>query len=215
MKPDGTLSWVAEKQDWEIYAAFCGKTLQKVKRAAPGGEGLTFDHFSKEALTRYLSRFDSAFNKSNHGVGSFFNDSYEVYGTNWSASIFKEFEQRRGYSLQPYLRELAEKLPLSDISRRVQCDYRETISDMLLENFTQTWANWAHGKGSLTRNQAHGSPGNLLDLYATVDIPECETFGSSHFDIPGLRRDSADVRNGPRSGDDEFALQLPMFQVRF
>ncbi len=195
VKPDGTLSWVAEKQDWEIYAAFCGKTLQKVKRAAPGGEGLTFDHFSKEALTRYLSRFDSAFNKSNHGVGSFFNDSYEVYGTNWSASIFKEFEHRRGYSLQPYLRELAEKLPLSEISRRVQCDYRETISDMLLENFTQTWTNWAHGKGSLTRNQAHGSPGNLLDLYATVDIPECETFGSSHFDIPGLRRDSADVRN--------------------
>jgi len=195
VKPDGTLSWVAEKQDWEIYAAFCGKTLQKVKRAAPGGEGLTFDHFSKEALTRYLSRFDSAFNKSNHEVGSFFNDSYEVYGTNWSAAIFKEFEQRRGYSLQPYLRELAEKLPLSDISRRVQCDYRETISDMLLENFTQTWTNWAHGKGSLTRNQAHGSPGNLLDLYATVDIPECETFGSSHFDIPGLRRDSADVRN--------------------
>ncbi len=195
VKPDGMLSWVAEKQDWEIYAAFSGKTLQKVKRAAPGGEGLTFDHFSKEATTRYLSRFDSAFSQTNHGVGSFFNDSYEVYGTNWSASIFKEFEKRRGYSLMPYLRELSEKVPLSDISRRVQCDYRETISDMLHENFTQTWTNWAHGKGSLTRNQAHGSPGNLLDLYATVDIPECETFGSSHFDIPGLRRDSADVRN--------------------
>jgi hypothetical protein len=195
VKPDGTLSWVSGGQDWEIYAAFCGKTLQKVKRAAPGGEGLTMDHFSKEALTRYLSRFDSAFNNSNHGVGSFFNDSYEVYGTDWSASIFSEFKQRRGYSLQPYLRELAEKQPLSDISRRVQCDYRETISDMLLENFTKTWTHWAHGKGSLTRNQAHGSPGNLLDLYATVDIPECETFGSSHFDIPGLRRDSADIHN--------------------
>ncbi|MCK9413915.1 MAG: hypothetical protein M0Q53_16565 [Prolixibacteraceae bacterium] len=195
VKPDGTLSWVSGKQDWEIYAAFCGKTLQKVKRAAPGGEGLTFDHFSKEALTSYLSRFDSTFNYSNLGVGSFFNDSYEVYGTNWSASIFNEFEQRRGYSLKPYLRELGEKLPLSDVSRRVQCDYRETISDMLLENFTQTWTNWAHGKGSLTRNQAHGSPGNLLDLYAAVDIPECETFGSSYFAIPGLRRDSADIRS--------------------
>ncbi|NEW81513.1 MAG: glycoside hydrolase, partial [Mariniphaga sp.] len=167
----------------------------KVKRAAPGGEGLTFDHFSKDALKVYLSRFDSAFQNSNHGVHTFFNDSYEVYGTNWTASVFDEFLKRRGYSLQPYLRELSEKKPLSDISHRIQCDYRETISDLLLENFTQSWTKWANGKGSLTRNQAHGSPGNLLDLYAAVDIPECETFGSSKFAIPGLRRDSADIRN--------------------
>jgi len=191
----GTLNWVAEASDWNIYAAFCGKTLQKVKRAAPGAEGLTLDHFSKEALDIYLSRFDSAFHKSNHGVRSFFNDSYEVYGTNWTPSLFNEFQRRRGYSLQPYLRELTEKVPSSDISRRIQCDYRETISDLLFENFTQHWTKWANNKGSLTRNQAHGSPANLLDIYAAVDIPECETFGSSHFDIPGIRRDSADIRN--------------------
>jgi hypothetical protein len=47
----------------------------------------------------------------------------------------------------------------------------------------------------LNTNQAHGSPGNLLDLYAAVDIPESETFGSSAFNIPGLRRDSEDIRN--------------------
>jgi hypothetical protein len=28
----------------------------------------------------------------------------------------------------------------------------------------------------LTRNQAHGSPGNLLDIYALADIPETEIF---------------------------------------
>lgn len=192
---NGMLNWTAEKGDWEIYAAFCGKTLQKVKRAAPGGEGLTFDHFSKEALNVYLSRFDSSFRESNHGVNAFFNDSYEVYGTNWSSALFDEFLKRRDYNLRPYLRELAEKKPTTDISHRVQSDYRETISDMLRENFTETWTKWAHDKGSITRNQAHGSPGNLLDLYATVDVPECETFGSSQFAIPGLRRDSADIRN--------------------
>ncbi|MEI7422820.1 MAG: glycosyl hydrolase [Prolixibacteraceae bacterium] len=192
---DGLLNWTAPKGDWDIYAAFSGKTLQKVKRAAPGGEGLTFDHFSKSALDLYLSRFDSAFKNSNHGVGAFFNDSYEVYGTNWSAGLFDEFQKRRFYALPPYLRELAEKKPSTEISRRVQSDYRETISDMLRENFTLSWTKWANNMGSLTRNQAHGSPGNLLDLYATVNIPECETFGSSKFDIPGLRRDSSDIRN--------------------
>lgn len=46
-----------------------------------------------------------------------------------------------------------------------------------------------------TRNQAHGSPGNLIDLYATVDIPECEGFGLSDFGITGLRKDSIFRRN--------------------
>lgn len=191
----GTLNWLPENAECDIYAAFCGKTLQKVKRAAPGAEGYTFDHFSKEAFLQYLTRFDSAFQKSNHGVGSFFNDSYEVYGTNWSPKLFSEFEKRRGYSLATYLSELSEKVPSAEIARRVQCDYRETVSDMLLENFTRSFTRWANQLGSKTRNQAHGSPGNLLDLYAAVDIPECETFGSSYFNIPGLRRDSADVRN--------------------
>jgi len=31
-------------------------------------------------------------------------------------------------------------------------------------------------RGILTRNQAHGSPGSLLDLYAQADIPETEMF---------------------------------------
>ena len=192
---DGTLAWKAEEGDWTLYAAFAARTMQKVKRAAPGGEGLTFDHFSKPALEVYLKRFDEAFAGYNQGIRAFFNDSYEVYGTNWTDNFFDEFESRRGYNLQFHLRELAESPPLDELSQRVHCDYRETISDLLLQNFTKPWSEWAHKYQSLTRNQAHGSPGNLLDLYAAVDIPECETFGSSFFPIPGLRRDSADIRN--------------------
>ena len=32
-------------------------------------------------------------------------------------------------------------------------------------------------QGFQARNQAHGAPGNLLDLYAAADIPETESFG--------------------------------------
>lgn len=42
---DGVLDWKAPKGEWRLIAAFCGKTLQKVKRAAPGGEGYVMDHF--------------------------------------------------------------------------------------------------------------------------------------------------------------------------
>ena len=185
---DGTLSWSPEKGKWTIYAAFDGRTRQKVKRAAPGGVGYTFDHFSPEALQTYLKRFDEAFGDNAPGVRCFFNDSYEVFGASWSGKFFDEFKTRRGYDLKDYI-PLLDGDGEKELMARVKCDYRETMSDMLLEHFTHGWTEWAHGKGAKTRNQSHGSPANLLDIYAAVDIPEIETFGSSKFDIPGIRRD--------------------------
>ena len=65
----------------------------------------------------------------------------------------------------------------------------------MLDNFTRQWTGWAHKHGSITRNQAHGSPGNLIDIYAAVDIPECEGFGLSQFHVDGLRQDSLTKKN--------------------
>lgn len=190
----GKLNWTPPAGTWQLYAAFSGHTGQMVKRAAPGGVGFTLNHLSKTAVDAYFNRFNLAFKEDNLGVRAFYNDSYEVYGADWSPEFLKEFQQRRGYDLRRYLRELASPEKTETIAR-LKADYRETMGEMLLENFTQPWTNWAHQRHSITKNQAHGSPGNLLDLYAAVDIPEGETFGSSYFPIPGLRRDSADVRN--------------------
>ena len=44
------------------------------------------------------------------------------------------------------------------------------------------------------RNQAHGSPANLIDVYAAVDIPEIESFGLTDFGIRGLRTDPGFTR---------------------
>jgi len=37
--------------------------------------------------------------------------------------------------------------------------------------------------------QAHGSPANILDMYASASIPETEVFGANEFHIPGYRLD--------------------------
>jgi hypothetical protein len=50
---------------------------------------------------------------------------------------------------------------------------------LLLDNFTTVWRQWAAGHGKIIRDQAHGSPGNVLDLYAAAGIPETEGFGNS------------------------------------
>ena len=164
-----------------------GRTRQKVKRAAPGGEGWVIDHFDKNAVKHYLDRFEQAFSASGTPYPhTFFNDSYEVYGANWTPTLFEEFLKRRGYDLRDHLPEL---LGIKDDGNQVLADYRETLSDLLYENFTLQWVEWAHSHGVLVRNQAHGSPANLLDLYAAVDIPEIEGFGLSEFGIKGLRTD--------------------------
>ncbi|HEX8358140.1 MAG TPA: glycosyl hydrolase, partial [Segetibacter sp.] len=194
VQPDGSLQWTPATGNWELYAAFVSKTRQVVKRAAPGGEGYTLDHFSKTSLNNYFRKWDTAFGSTAHGVKAFYNDSYEVYGADWTPAFFDEFKQRRGYDLKTYLRELASN-DSSDKVARIKSDYRETMADLMLENFSETFTRYAHSKNTLSLNQAHGSPGNLLDLYAAFDVPETETFGSSYFAIPGVRRDSADVRN--------------------
>ncbi|KIC62757.1 glycosyl hydrolase [Chryseobacterium taiwanense] len=189
---DGSLNWKPGAGKWTIYAVFVGKTLQKVKRAAPGGEGFTLDHFSPDATKDYLKTFDTAFGNSNYGVRSFFNDSYEVYNADWTADFKDEFKKRRGYDLSPYIKYLVSDEE-NEITGRIKSDYRETMSELILHNFTDNFTNWAHSKNSKNTNQAHGSPGNLLDLYAAVDIPESETFGSTKFDIQGLKRNVEDI----------------------
>ena len=93
------------------YTLAIGRTKQKVKRAAPGGEGWVIDHFDRQAVRHYLDRFDKAFAES--GVAwphTFFNDSYEVYGANWTPTLFDEFQKRRGYDLRQHLPELLGKV---------------------------------------------------------------------------------------------------------
>ncbi|MBK8951837.1 MAG: glycoside hydrolase family 2 protein [Chitinophagaceae bacterium] len=184
---NGKLNWTAPatSSKWKLIALFQGLHGKMVERAAPGGEGNVIDHFNEVALKNYLSKFDQAFAGKNIGaLRGFFNDSYEVDDargiSNWTPDFFNEFYQRRGYDLKKELPALFAN-DKSDRHKKVLYDYRETISDLLLEKFTQPWHEWAKSKGKIIRNQSHGSPANILDLYATIDIPETEGTNLTRF----------------------------------
>ena len=173
-----------------VIALYESRTRQMVKRAAPGGEGYVVDHFDSTAVAHYLQHIEQAFVETGTPFPhTFFNDSYEVYGANWTPTLLNEFARRRGYRLEDKLEQFV------DGDAQVVSDYRETLSDMLLENFTRQWTAWAHRLGAITRNQAHGSPANLIDCYAAVDIPEIEGWGLSDFGIHGLRKDTGFTRS--------------------
>lgn len=164
-------------------------TKQKVKRAAPGAEGWVVDPFDAEALNRYFRPFDSIFMRKNIGVRAFYNDSYEVYGANWTPRFFEKFRILRGYDLAENLDVLAKDTAINDREKRIWSDYHETLSDLLLEVFTKKYVETAHQYGKIARNESHGSPANILDLYTLNDVPESEFFGSKPYDIPFYQQD--------------------------
>lgn len=175
---DGILDWTApvDGGPWTLYALFTGWHGKLVERAGPGGEGPAIDHFDRAVLGRYLQSFERAHAHGEaRGLRAYFNDSYEVDDANgesdWTPRFLEQFQRRRGYDLRTQLPAL---FATGDGPARVLSDYRETVSDLLLEEFTVPWREWAHRQGSLIRNQAHGSPANILDLYAASDIPEQE-----------------------------------------
>lgn len=195
---DGKLTTkLPSKGSWRIIALYQKMGVMMVKRAAPGGAGLVIDHFDKTAVTNYLKHIEQAFEKNGTPYPhTFFNDSYEVSEADYTPTLFAEFERRRGYSLEDVFDKLV------DGDTKVVADYRETLGDMLLDNFTRTWTAWAHSHGAITRNQAHGSPANLIDCYSAVDIPEIEGFGLTDFGIKGLRKDPGKTRKN----DSDFSM---------
>lgn len=188
---NGVLDWSPENGSWVAYAISQRPSGQKVKRAAPGGQGHMLNLFYPDAMRHYLEWFDEAFAQY-HGPNprALYQDSYE-YRSDWAPDFFSSFEKRRGYKLQTELPALFADTANSDVPQsritnhaslvsdyvaRVKSDYRETISDLMAEESIPLWTDWARRNGFLTRNEAHGSPGNWLDLYADADIPETEMF---------------------------------------
>jgi len=191
------LNWQKPSEEWQVFFFGQSGTGQKVKRAAPGNHGLVLDPFSSSALAYYLGRFNEAFERNpGRRPRAHYHDSYEYYNANWTTDFLVQFQQRRGYdlvNLLPFLFETGNE----EISRRIKSDFRETLAELHLA-YIESWVSWAHERGSRTRDQAHGAPGNLLDIYAAADIPETETFGSTPFAIKGFRREAQNIgRDAP------------------
>jgi alpha-L-rhamnosidase len=170
---NGHLDWIAPPGNWRLYAIWETGPAQQVKRAAPGGTGNVLDPFSTQSLDAYLGYFDDHFKVYTGAMPrSFFHDSYEYYDAQWTPSFFSEFARLRGYDLRTQLPAFFGEGPATT-AERVRSDYRQTIADLHLA-YIQEWNKWSHGHGSITREQAHGAPANLIDVYAAADIPETE-----------------------------------------
>ena len=163
-----------------LVAALTG---QQVKRAGPGGKGPMMDPYSTVAIDRFIAPYTAAFNRPGAvRPEHLYHDSYEYYHAAWTPGIYEAFKSKRGYDLRNHLAELA-GVGTDEAVARLKCDYRETLSDMIIEDVFPRWIAWCRVRGISTRNEAHGAPANWLDFYALADIPETEMFGDDCRDV--------------------------------
>lgn len=211
----GRLDWAAPAGEWTVYVAIQSGPVMKVKRAAPGGVGNVLDPYSVPKLDRYLAHFGRALQGfAAPKPRAFFHDSFEYYQATWTDDLFAQFRTRRGYDLRDHLPALAGDGP-ADTAARVKHDYRETVSDLHRE-YIARWTGWCHARGSLSRNQAHGGPGDLLDAYAAADIPECESYGrleERHLPFAKLASSAAHLTGRPLASAEAFTWLGEHFQV--
>jgi hypothetical protein len=175
---------IEKKADGTGYTAESKPSKEKVKRAGPGGEGRAFNPFSQRSLQSALDHFAPIF--KDLAIRAQFHDSWE-YESDACPEIFERFLEMRGYDVRDHLDALAgDATP--HLNARVEYDYQLTLAELALDEFIVPWTAWCRELGQLSRNQAHGSPGNLLDLYAASDIPETEVFRSIAPDTPLLSK---------------------------
>ena len=84
-------------------------------------------------------------------------DSWEVGSQNWTPRFREEFRRRRGYDLLPFLPVLTGRVVDSlEVSERFLWDLRQTVSDLLLENYAGRIRDLAHQNGLRLSIEAYG-----------------------------------------------------------
>jgi len=194
--------------------------FQAVINGAPGAAGPVLNHYSKEAVKKYLERMSVKLTNSIGVLGNSFRgmfcDSLEMEGANWVDDLPEEFLKRRGYDLKPYLPFVLFKIghmgnPIEEpygsflspevekIIQRVRYDFYITRLELFKERFIDTFNDWCHNNQVKSRIQAYGRGYHPLEASLYIDIPECETWlretVGTEFDNTGWRGRAYSVIN--------------------
>ena len=168
-----------------------------VINGAPGATGPVLNHYSGEAVARYLDRLSTRLSARIGPLGghfrAFFTDSIELEGANWCDDMVAQFRRRRGYDLMPWLPFILFKVGEmgNAVSEKygadftpafkaqtdlVRYDFKTTRHELFQERFVGTFASWCTKNGVKSRMQAYGMDLDAITAGMMVDIPECETW---------------------------------------
>lgn len=190
---DGELNWEVPAGKWVILRMGHTSTGH-VNYIGGGGKGLECDKLNPEVVRFQFDQwFGEAFRQigpdlANKVLKRFHVDSWECGSQNWSPVFLGEFQKKRGYELLPFLPIMA-GVPIdnAELSEKVLADVRQTISELVVENFYAVMAEEAHAKGCLfsAESIAPVMVSDGMQHFREVDLPMNEFwFRSPSHDKP-------------------------------
>ena len=185
LNADGTLTWKAPKGQWTIVRYGHVNTGAKNKPAPPEATGFECNKFSKRGadthFAGYIGRLTQPGGPADNGrLKGMLIDSWECNTQTWTDEMEQEFQTRRGYPLRTMLPALSGWVIDDTLtSERFLTDWRDTINDLLVENYFGRMAELGRENGlTLSFETAIGdvSPGDILQFSSKADIPMCEAW---------------------------------------
>jgi hypothetical protein len=181
MDKDGNLTWDVPAGQW-LVMRFGHTTTGKDNHPAPeSGRGLECDKFSKEAVeTHYrglMGKLVADFGPlAGKTLVSTHIDSWEVGSQNWTPRMREEFRQRRGYDLLPFLPAFAGYVVDSvEVSERFLWDLRQTVSELIVENYAGEFRRLAKKDGLRLSIEAYdAAPCDEMTYAGQADEPMAE-----------------------------------------
>ena len=180
MDKDGRLRWEVPAGQWTVMRF--GHTSTGVMNAPSpeSGRGLECDKLSQEGIEAQFAGMmgpliDDVGRAAGRTLVATHIDSWENGSQNWTARMREEFQTRRGYDPLPFLPAISGRVVGSlEISERFLWDLRQTISELVVENYAGHLRTLAQRHGLRLSIEAYGGPCDDLTYAGRADEPMCE-----------------------------------------
>jgi len=162
MTSDGRLAWDVPAGKWTVLRLGHTPTGAMNAPSPESGRGLECDKLSKEGSE---AAFDGLMGKvisdspslAGRTLVATHIDSWEVGSQNWTPLFREEFEGRRGYDPLPYLPAMTGRIVGgTEVSERFLWDVRQTLSDLLVDNYAGHMRELAQRHGLHLTIEAYG-----------------------------------------------------------
>jgi hypothetical protein len=208
---DGRFAWDVPAGRWTILRF--GHTSTGVENApAPAsGRGLECDKLSPEGIE---AQFAGMMAKLVADVGAAAGrtlvtthiDSWENGAQNWTARMREEFTKRRGYDPLAFLPAVTGRVvDALEISERFLWDLRQTVSELVVENYAGRMAELAKKSGLRFSCEAYGGPCDDIPYGGRADEPMGEFWiGGGAWETLKEMASAAHVYGKPILGAESF-----------
>ena len=183
------LTWDVPPGEWLILRLGHTTTGKDNHPAPESGRGLECDKFNPVAAEAHFNALVGkliAENPMLAGSGKVFVsthiDSWEVGTQNWTPRMRDEFQKRRGYDLWPFLPVFTGRVVDSlELSERFLWDLRQTVSDLIVENYAGQFRRLANQRGLRLSIEAYGEPADDMTYAGQADEPMSEFWSWAKF----------------------------------